>query len=166
MVEHDIHAQRLHHLVKALGREALEERVGLALAAHAVNDLIALVIIVHHLVNGVDIVLQVRVHRDNHIRIVHSGQQARQQRVLMAAVAGEVHAGKHLRLLLVQLADNRPGVVAGAVVDKHHAAPAADFALVHQLMHLFAQALARLGQHLLLFIARYDNVKRVFLVHR
>ena len=166
MVEHNIHAQRLHHLVKALSRKALEERVGFALAAHAVNDLIALVIIVHHLIDGVDVVLQVRIHRDDHVRIVDGGQQAGQQRVLMAAVAGEVHAGKHLRFLLVQLADDRPGVVAGAVVDKHHAALAADFALVHQLMHLFAQALARLRQHFLLLIARYDNVKRVFLIHR
>ena len=83
----------------------------------------------------------------------------------MTAVAGKVDAGEHIRLLLVKLADDLPGVIAGAVVDKHHAALFTDFALPLELIHLLAQAFARLRQNLLLLIAGNDNIKRILLIH-
>ena len=166
MVEHDIYAQCLHDLIEALGGKALEEGIRIALAAHAVHDIVALVIVIDHLIHRVDIVLKVCVHGDDHVRVIDRSQQTRQQRVLMAAVAGKVDAGEHIRFLLVKLADDLPGIIAGAVVDEHHAALFADFAFALELIHLLAQALARFRQNLLLLITGNDDVKRILLIHR
>ena len=39
VVEHDVRAQSVHHVVKTLGGEPLEEGVGIPAAAHAVHHL-------------------------------------------------------------------------------------------------------------------------------
>ena len=87
MIEDDIHPQRLHDLVKSLGRKALEEGIRIPLAAHAVNDVVSLVIGIHHRINGVDIILQVRIHGDHHIRVADCGEHPRQQSILMPPVS-------------------------------------------------------------------------------
>ena len=65
----------------------------------------------------------------------------------------------------MKLADDGPCVVAGTVVDKHHAAVGTDLALALELIHLLAQALARLRQNLLLLVAGDNDIKRILLIH-
>ena len=42
VIEDDVYAENLHEFIKALCGGALEERIGLALVAHAVDDVAAL----------------------------------------------------------------------------------------------------------------------------
>ena len=52
----------VQQLVETFCRKALEEGIRIALAAHAVHDVVALVIVIDHLIYRVDIVLKVCVH--------------------------------------------------------------------------------------------------------
>ena len=88
MVEHHLRAHPVHDLVKALGGEALEEGVGVALGTHAIHDLAALPVLLHHLVHGVDVVLAVAVDADGDVAFVLHGHQAAQKGVLVPPVAG------------------------------------------------------------------------------
>ena len=57
MIVDDISSHKAHELVKALSGEFLEKSVRFARTAYSVNDLIALVELVHHLLDRVNIVL-------------------------------------------------------------------------------------------------------------
>ena len=118
MVIHDIHAHGLHEPIKALRRHALEGRVRLALGAHAVHHLAPAAVFFQHCVHGVDVVLQVRVHGNNHVRVLRRLGQPRQQRILVPAVAAQLHAGKHGRVLLMQPRNDLPCAILGTVIDE------------------------------------------------
>ena len=89
MVEDHVDAHGLEDAVEALGRGALEEGVGLALGAHAVDDFAPIVqICVDHGVHGIDVVLPVAVDADGHIVGATGLHQPGEEGVLMPAVTG------------------------------------------------------------------------------
>ena len=154
MIEHDIRAQGVHHMIKALGGEPLEEGVGVPAAAHAVHHLSTVQIFFHHLVHGVDIVLTIAVDGDGNIAAVAVQRlhQPRQHGVLVAAVAALGNADIVL-VLCGKALDQFPRFVAGAIVDKEHPAFIADQPLCGQTVDLFQKHRCCNGQHLLLVVA-------------
>ena len=64
VIEDDVYAENLHEFIKALCSGALEERIGLALVAHAVDDVAALHIFFDKAVDDVNVILQVGIHAD------------------------------------------------------------------------------------------------------
>ena len=92
-----------------------------ALGAHAVHHVHARQVFVDHRVHGVDVVLAVAVDGNGHVGQVLGGHQARQQSVLMAAVAGKADAPVVL-VRFSQASDDVPGLILGTVVDEQYAA--------------------------------------------
>ena len=160
MVVDRLRSHLVHQPVKALRGKALEEGIRLTAAPDAVYHVEPLVVFCDHLVDRVDIVLQVRVHGDHHVRIASNRHKAGQKRVLVPAVSGQVDAGKQ-RILFVELFDDAPGSVRGAVIDKDHPAGTADPAAAHQRVHLFLKAARRLRKNRLFVVAWKNNIEYV-----
>ena len=160
VVEHHIHAQRLHYLVKALGGGTLEKAVLVPARTHSVDHVVALIVIVKHLVHGAYVVLQVGVHRNYHVGALCGGVHARKQRALMPAVARKFYALEQ-PVCGVQPRDYAPRPVSAAVVHEQHSAVFGYRARAYQGGHLFFQPLRRRGQHLLFVVAGHYNVKSV-----
>ena len=133
-----------HDLVEPFRRGALEEGILLAGGADTVDHLIALQVAVHHLVNGIDIVLKVGVHGDGGVALALDRHESRHEGVLMALVAGEADAAED-GVGLMQVADHLPGAVLGAVVDENDLAVGVDLARAHESGIFFPQALGGLG---------------------
>ena len=117
MVKDNLGAHRVQQLVEALRRKALEKGVGLALAAHAVHNITAVAVGVHHAVHCVDIVLPIAVDGNGDVATALSLHQARQYGVLVAAVAALADADI-VCIAGRQLVDDFPRAVLGAIVHK------------------------------------------------
>ena len=160
MIADYLHAQQGHHPVEALAGYALEGGVGGARGAHAVDYVVPRVVLVQEAVYRLYVVLQVGVHRYDHIGVLAGRHQPGQQRVLMPAVAAELYAaeqGVGLSGLLYQL----PGAVARAVVHQHYAAVGGNAPAGYQRAQLVAQPARGFGQYFFLVVARHHNVKPV-----
>ena len=154
MVEHDIRAQSVHHMVEAFGSEPFEEAIGIAAAAHAVDHLCTVQILFYHLVHGVDVVLTVAVDGDGDIAgaAVQCLHQTGQHGVLMAAVTALGNAD----VVLVRgskALNQLPCLIFGAVVHEQHPALLAHKALCGKAVDLFQKHGRCNGQHLLLVVA-------------
>lgn len=75
VIENYVCAEKLHNAVISLGGEALHESVAVPLVAHAVNNIAAFVKFQHHFVNGVDVVLKVRVDGDCGVAALRRGNE-------------------------------------------------------------------------------------------
>ena len=127
MVVNNLGPHGVQQLVETFCRKALEEGIRIALGTHAVHNFAAIVHIgIYHGVHGVDIVLTVAVNGDGDIALVLGFHQTGQHCVLVTAVAALADADVVL-VALGQVADDGPGFVLGAIVDKQHAAVIADF---------------------------------------
>ena len=151
MVEHDVRAQRVHQVVEALGGEPLEEGVGVAAAAHAVDHLGPVQILLDHLVHGVDVVLPVAVDGDGDVAVAGLNQSG-QHGVLVAAVPALRNADEML-VFLCKFADQLPSGVLGAVVDEEHPALVADHLFFRKGLDFLQEHRCRDGQDLLLVVA-------------
>ena len=67
MVEHGIGTQKAHHTIETFCGKALEERIFLAGGTDTVDNIATFVVLVHHRVNRINVILQIRVHGNNHI---------------------------------------------------------------------------------------------------
>ena len=134
MVEHHVCAHHLHDLIKALGGELLEKGIRFPGIPHAVDHVISGIVLVHHLVNGIDIVLEVGIQGNCHVAVILHCHQAAQQRILVSPVPGQAHALVN-GILLVQRLDDLPGAVLRAVVDKDDAALLRDLLRRHQRLY-------------------------------
>ena len=67
MVEHGIGTQKAHHTIETFCGKALEERIFLARGTDTVDNIATFVVLVHHRVNRINVILQIRVHGNNHI---------------------------------------------------------------------------------------------------
>ncbi len=154
VVEHDVRAQGVHHVVEALGGEPLEEGVGVPAAAHAVDHLGTVQILFDHLVHGVDVVLTIAVDGNGNVAgaAVQRLHQPGQHGVLVAAVAALGNADIVL-VLCGKALDQFPRFVAGAIVDKEHPAFIADQPLCGQTVDLLQEHRRCNGQYLLLVVA-------------
>ena len=121
MVVYRINSQSLHHLIKKLRSGALEKCVRLTLISDSVYYIVSFIVFVHHLVNGIDIILKIGIHGNDHIGIFLSDHKPCKQRVLMTAVPAQVYAVKQ-PVLIMQRLDYAPRGIPGAIVDKHHLA--------------------------------------------
>ena len=74
--------------VKQLRRVALKERVLLSGRTHAIDNIISRFIGIDHAVHRIHIVLQIRIHGDDHIRMFRRHLDACQKRILMSTVPG------------------------------------------------------------------------------
>ena len=155
MVVHDLRPHCREQLIEALGSETLEEAVRLPARAHAVDDVIALQILLHHLIHGVDVVLPVTVDGDGDVAAVLCLHEAGQHGILVAAVAALGNA-EIVRILFCQVFDDLPGVVPAAVVDKQHAAVLADFPGGGEVLHL-VQELRSCYREYRLFVVAWDH---------
>ena len=158
VVEYDVCAQRVHHMVEALGGEPLEEGVGVPAAAHAVDYLGAVQILFDHLVHGVDVVLTVAVDGDGDVAAaaVERLHQPGQHGVLVAAVPALGDADEVI-ILRGELLDEGPGGVAGAVVDEEHPALLADKARCGEVVYLFQEQGGCDGEYLFFIVAGNDD---------
>ena len=140
MIVDGIRAHSVHQLIEAFRRKLFEEGISLSAGADAVNNIGAVIVFFQHLLAGSDVILQIRIHGNRQIRGVLHCHQARQQRVLMSAVAGQIDAGIH-RVLRVQLRDQFPGPVLRAVVDKDDPAVGMCKSFADKVSELLLQAL-------------------------
>ena len=85
-----------------------------------------------HEINRVDIVLQIGIHADGHIRMRQHGHQSREQGILMPLVVREIDARKE-RAALRAPTDQLPRIVTATVVDEGNAALLADPVAIDQL---------------------------------
>ena len=145
-------------MVEALGGEPLEEGVGVPAAAHAVDYLGAVQILFDHLVHGVDVVLAVAVDGNGHVGQVLGGHQARQQSVLMAAVAGKADAPVML-VRFSQASDDVPGLILGTVVDEQYAAFVRYLARCGKVFDFFQEHAAGQGQHGLFIVTGNHDIQ-------
>ena len=127
VVKDDLGAHGVEDFIEALRGKALKKRVGVALAAHAVHDVAAVAVGVHHGVHRVDVVLAVAVNGNRNVAATFGLHQARQHGILVAAVAALADADI-VRVTRSQVTDNFPRPVLRAVVHKQHAAFRADLA--------------------------------------
>ena len=88
MIVHDLRPQEMKHPVKKLCRVALKKRVLLSGRPHAIDNIISRFIGIDHVVHRIHIVLQIRIHGDDHIRMFHRHRNPCQKRILMSAVPG------------------------------------------------------------------------------
>ena len=158
VIEHHIRSQRLHHFVKALGGGSFEPGVRLALGAHAVHHVHARQVFVDHRVHGVDVVLAVAVDGNGHVGQVLGGHQARQQSVLMAAVAGKADAPVVL-VRFSQASDDVPGLILGTVVDEQYAAFVRYLARCGKVFDFFQEHATGQGQHGLFIVTGNHDIQ-------
>ena len=92
MVEHDVRAETAHDTVEALRREPLEERVRLSARAHAIDNIRTRSVFFKHAINGIHIVLQIRIHADGHVGIGTHGHEPCEECILMPLIVCEVDA--------------------------------------------------------------------------
>ena len=155
MVVHHLAAQAFHQPVKHLGRMTLEERVGLPLAAHAVHDVRPVAPGLHHVHDGMHIVLQVRIDGHSRRRMAGSPLQSGPKCLLVARVVRQLQSADPPVGGSVA-ANQLPRPVAGTVV--HIQEPSASNRPPDRKLLQYARQLPRgLGQDLLLIITRYDD---------
>ena len=165
VVEDDVRPQQVHQVIKALGGKALEKGVGVPAAAHPVDHLGPGKVFADHLVHGVDVVLPVAVDRDGHIHpVLPRFHQPGQHGGLVAPVAALADADEML-VGFGKLADQPPGIVPAAVVDKADPAFFTDQAGGGQIAHLLQKQRRGDGQHLLLVVAGDDDPEDGFCGH-
>ena len=158
VVVHHLGPHGVEQLVEPFGGEPLEKGVAGAAAAHAVHDLAAVPVGVHHRVHRVDVVLTVAVDGNGDVTLVFGFHQTCQHGVLVAPVAALADADI-VRVLLGQVTDDGPGLVLGTVVDKQHPAFRADLARGGQIGDLLQEQRRRDGQDLLFVVAGNNNVQ-------
>ena len=107
MVIDRLHTHPSEQLVEALRRTLFKEGVLLSVVADAIDNVCAVAVLIDHRVDGLNIILQIRVHRDRHIRVVRYGQQTAQQRILVSPVSRKLDSRKY-RVALVQFFNQRP----------------------------------------------------------
>ena len=162
VVEDDVGPQSVHQVVEPLGGEPLEEGVGVAAAAHTVDHLGTVQILLHHLVHGVDVVLPIAVDGDGDVAVVGFRlHQPGQHGVLVAAVPALGDADE-VFIFLCEPADELPGGIMGAVVDEEHPALVADKALFGQRLELLQKHRGRDGQDLFLVVTGDDDPENGF----
>ena len=157
MIVNRIGPHPVHDAVKRLRGMALEKCVCFPRAAHAVHNVISLLIFPDHFVTGVNIVLKVRIHGDHHIREIAGGHQTGQQRVLMPSVPAQTNA-RHMGIVIRQFTYGIPCAVFGAVVHKQNTALFIRVPLCNQGREFFRQPFAGLRQDFFLMIAGYNNI--------
>ena len=164
VIKHNLRAHCAEQLVEAFRREALEERVGITLGAHAVDDFAAVKVRIHHRVHGVDIVLPVAVDADGDVAAVFRLHQPCPDRPLVPSVAALRNA-LEARVFRGQRRDNLPRLVLAAVVDEQNAALVADFPRVCELTHLVAEHAAGNRQYAFFVVAGNHNIQYRLVCH-
>ena len=158
MVEHDVRAETAHDTVEALRREPLEERVRLSARAHAIDNIRTRSVFFKHAINGIHIVLQIRIHADGHVGIGTHGHEPCEKRILMPLVVCEVDARAQF-IILRPRGDALPRPVPAAVVDKHDTAMRTDTAARNQRGKFFRKNMCRIVEHFLLVVAGNDEIE-------
>ena len=158
MVIDDLGPHRVEKFVKPFGREALEKGIGIPLGTHAVNNLAAVAVGVHHCVHRVDVVLAVAVDRDCDIAAVFGFHQTGQHGVLVAAVAALADADV-VRVAVCQLGDDLPCFILRTIVDKEHPAFGADFSGGSQICNFLQKHRRRDRQHGFFIVTGDDNIQ-------
>ena len=154
MVIDRLHTHAVHELVEHLGSGAFEERVGGAFATNAVHDVTSLVILLHHLGDGIDVILKVGVDRNSEISILAGGIEACHEGILVAHIASQFKAA-HVRVTATILLDELPSAVARAIVHIEDVAPLSHQSVTHHAVEQGGELLVGLWQHFLLVVARH-----------
>ena len=110
MVIHRFHAHTAHELVEHLRRRALEESIGRTLAPHTIDDVTALVILLDHFGNRMDVILQVGINRYRHVGILAGCIQSSHEGILVSHVTRQFQAS-HMGTVSTVVGDNLPGAV-------------------------------------------------------
>ena len=158
MVIDHLRAHGLQEFIKALRRGPLEKRVRLPAGAHAVDDLAAVPVLIHHPVHGVDVILPVAVDGDRDVAAVPGLHQPRENGALVSAVPALADPDA-VRIFFRQLPDDVPCAVFAAVVHEQDPALGADLPLGAELFDLLKEHRRRDGQDLLLVVARDDDIQ-------
>ncbi len=156
VVDH-VHAEGGQQAVIRLRGRALEERVGRALSAHAVDHVAALQKFADELVEDLHVVLKVRVQADGAVGVSARRHQAGEQRVLVAAVVRQADSAD-ARVLFAEAGDQLPCAVPAAVVHKKHAAALARQAGPRHCAQLGGKALHRFRQDFFFVVAGDDQI--------
>ena len=158
MVVDHVDAEPAHQPVESGGGHSLQTAVAVTPGAHSVDDVIALLVVVQHLRNHAQIVLQIGIQADHYIA-GRSGQPC-EQRVLVSDVARQQQAGDPARMRSRELLDQRPGAIGAAVVDQQHQASRAAAADLLLLLDQLEQRRRGAFDYLLLVVAWHHKGDR------
>ena len=158
MIIDGLHPELALEFVECRGRHAFEHRIGITLHLHAIHHLIAFVEVVHHLFDGVDIVLKVHVHCYQCVAMVGRLHHAGHDGVLMPDIAREVKPFDAL-VLAMEPGDYLPAFVAATVVHNQHIAVSRDFPFGHEAVEQRLQHSGRTVEHSFFIITGAYNGK-------
>ena len=158
VIIYDLSAHGIEQLIEALCRNALEEGVCITGCAHAVDNLTAVEIGIHHAVHGIDIVLPVTVNGNGDITAVHAFHKPGQHGVLVTAVSALGNA-LEMRILLREGRDDVPGSVPAPVIDEENPAVFRNLAGCGQVLELLQEHAACGREHFFFVIAGDNNVQ-------
>ena len=150
-------AHPVHKAIEALGCRALEPGITVPVGAHTVHHLAAVQIGLEHLIHGIDVILPVAVNGDGDITAILCLHQPRQHRVLVSPVPALANADEML-VLPRKAADQLPGAIPGAVVDKQDAALIVDFIHTDQSLQLLEKHRRRDRQNFFLIVTGNNDV--------
>ncbi len=108
----------------------------------------------HHGVHGVQIVLEIRVDGDD--GVARHGEQSREQRILVAAIARQLEPTQ-AGVFLSESFDDHPRGIGGPVVDEVHLRRSGDEPRQVHRAETLPEPARRLGEHVLLVVTRHDH---------
>ena len=117
VVWHHVDVEELHETVKHFGSVALEGRVRATVVAHAVDYFAALAVLVYHVFDDADVVLEICIQADNAVALgsacrLHAGPDG----ILMTCIAGKADAVDR-GVASSACLDEVPSFVATAIID-------------------------------------------------
>ena len=151
MIKYRVGSHGIHNFVEALGRCLLKKRVLGTAASHPVNNVDSLQVLFNHLIHGINVILQIRIHGNNHVRIILCRHQSGKKSILMPPVSAEINSAVK-RILLVKRSDYLPCPICGTVVHKKNPTALVYLSPLYQGSDLIFQPLRRFRQHLLFVV--------------
>ncbi len=158
-------AQRVHEPVERKCRGSLEETVGGAAAAHAVDDVRTAAVGADHGGDGFGVVLKVGVDAHQRVGAGAGCRQSGKEGRLMSGVGRQVEA-VHPWMGLVEPLDDGPGAVGAAVIDVEDETVVGDVAGGCQAVEQGDEAAGGLVEHGFFLVARNHDGKAGRRIHR
>ena len=158
MVIYHFRSHGRQYFIKTLRRKTFKKAVRFPAGTHPVDDIIAVEIGIDHLIHGVDVILPVTINGNGDIATVFRLHQASEYRILMPPVAA-LRDADIMPILFGQAADDLPGLIPAAVVDKQYPTVFADLSGCGKILNFLQEQRRRNRQNSFLIIARNHNVK-------
>ena len=135
MVEYTFDTHPLHHLIKVFCGKAFEKCVRITVITYTIDHFVSLLIQLNHLIHRIYIILSVTVNGNGNITAILRFHQSGKHRILVPVVAALADSGK-MFIPRRQSANNLPGIIPAAIIDKKYSAVLQNLIRLNQLFQL------------------------------